>query len=168
MGAGLGLVLPIGTAHAQNVRLGSKTLDELGTCKAITTDAARLACFDRVSERILAARASGDLLALDRQKVVENKRRAFGLGGQTDKPLGGGSVDREIAVTKVDTKVSGVSQFGYGRYRLALANDTVWETIDPVAFEPRTGADITIRRAPLGGFRAMIDGGRSILIKRVR
>ncbi|MDE0879074.1 MAG: hypothetical protein OSB00_10495 [Sphingomonas bacterium] len=146
----------------------TKSLDELVTCKAIVIDAQRLSCFDRVSGKIVTARASGELLALDRQKVVANKRRSFGLSNQADAPLGERAVDKAIAVTQVDTTISGVRQSGYGRYRLDLANDTSWQTIDPPTLEPRVGAAITVKRASLGGFRATIAGGRSILVKRVR
>jgi hypothetical protein len=149
------------TAADQNA---TKSLDELVTCKAIVQDAARLACFDRVSGKIIAARASGDLLTLDRDKVVANKRRAFGLTKQGESPLG----ERAIDITKVDPTIAGVRQSGYNRYRLDLANDTSWETIDPPALEPQVGAPITVRKASLGGFRATIAGGRSILVKRLR
>jgi|CoawatStandDraft_6_1074263.scaffolds.fasta_scaffold07058_2 hypothetical protein len=167
---GLGALLCIcaATAQARDDTLASKTLDELKACKSVAADATRLACYDRASSLILAARESGDLLALDRKKVVENKRRAFGLAGQEDRPLGGGSVDREIVVTSLDSTIESVSSVISGRYHLVLADKTVWETTEPLMLVPRAGSPIHLKRASLGGYRASITGGRSVLVKRIR
>lgn len=155
-------------ASAQSDKLGSKTLDDLVTCKAIAGDAVRLACFDRVSGRIIAARASGDLLALDREKVVENKRRAFGLARAGDNPLGGGAADRLTKVAEVATTITLVKPSSYGRFLIQLANAMVWETIDPVTLPPHTGDPITIKKASFGGFRGAIGTSGPILMKRIR
>ena len=154
-------------ALARDDKLASTALDELSVCQAVVGDSSRLACFDRASRRILAARDAGDLLALDRTKVVENKRRAFGLMGQSDLPLGGGSVDREITVKKLETTIAAVTRSTAGRYRLRLADGTIWETVEPLMLEPRRGAAIVLNRATLGGYRASVAGGRSVLVKRI-
>ena len=90
------------------------------------------------------------------------------MGGEGTAPLGGGAIDRSIAVTQVDTKIVSVKEAGYARFRMQLANNTVWETIDPTSFAPRVGTAITLKRASLGGYRATIGDARSILVKRIR
>ena len=146
----------------------SKTLDALAECQAIPTDSARLACFDTAARQISNARKSGSLLALDREKVIEQKRRQFGLGDAASNPLGGGEADRVTKVTEVVTTISGVKPSSYARFSLQLANGTVWETIEPLSLMPRPGTAITIKQSGFGGFKATIKGERPILIKRQR
>lgn len=146
----------------------SKTLDVLAGCQAITTDPARLACYDAAASQIDGARKSGRLLALDRGKVVERKRQRFGLADAAQNPLGGGEADRLTKVTEVQTTIASVKPSSYARFSLQLANGTVWETIEPLTLAPRPGTAITIKQSGFGGFKASIRGERPVLVKRQR
>lgn len=146
----------------------SKTLDVLAECQAISADAARLACYDTAARQISSARKSGSLLALDRDKVIEQKRGHFGLADAGQNPLGGGEADRLTKVTEVQTTVVSVKPASYGRFLLQLGNAMVWETIEPLTLAPRPGTPITIKQAGFGGFKATIRGERPVLVKRQR
>ncbi|MES3152761.1 hypothetical protein [Sphingomonas faeni] len=146
----------------------SKVLDTLVACQAIRADDARLACLDEATTRILAARKSGELLALDRGKVIEQKRRSFGLADAGSNPLGGGEADRLTRVTEINTTVTSVQPAGYARFALQLANGTVWQTIEPLTLAPRPGTAIGIKQSGFGGFKATMKGERPILVKRQR
>ena len=162
-------VLPFSVAAmAQTDPDSSRTLDALSACQRIATDAARLTCFDEAAGQIANARKSGNLLALDRGKVVERKRQQVGLADAGHNPLGGGEADRLTRVTEVATTITAVKPAGYARFALQLANAMVWETIEPLSLEPRPGTAITIRQAGFGGFKASIPGERTILVKRRR
>jgi len=157
-----------GSARAQSVRDSAETLDALIACRAIAPDSARLACFDTAAGTIARARESGDLLALDRGKVIERKRQQFGLADAGQNPLGGGDADRATRVTELQTTITAAKPASYARFALQLANGMVWETIEPLSLQPRPGTAITIRQAGFGGFKASITGERAILVKRRR
>ncbi len=141
-----------------------RTLDQLAACRSISTDDERLACFDRVAATIDSARRDGDLILVDRKEVAERKRARFGLGTATA-DLGDGAVE----VNELDTTIRNAGPSSvYGRFNLALANGTVWQTVDALPVPPRPGTAIKLRTAPLGGYRASIAGGRGILVKRLR
>ena len=147
----------------------SRTVDELARCRTVATDAERLACFDRLAERIAAARSSGELLVLDRSRVVERKRARFGLANPEGDVFGGGEADRATRVTELDTSIAVAKPAAaFGRWNLQLANGSVWQSVDTLASPPKAGATIKLKTATLGGYRASINGGRSFLVKRVR
>lgn len=162
------VTLLVATA-AQDAADVSRTVDRLTECRAISADADRLACFDRLAARIAAARTSGDLLVLDRRQVVERKRRSFGLANPTSEVFGGGEADRATEVTQLDTTIRAAKPAAaYGRWNLELANGSVWQTVDTLSFPPKVAAPITLKTATLGGFRASINKGRTFLVKRLR
>lgn len=146
----------------------SKTLDALARCQEIPTNAARLTCFESSAREIAAARKSGKLLVLDRDIVVERKRQRFGLADARQIPLGGGKADRDTVVTEVRTTITAAKPAGYARFTLQMANNTVWETIEPLKLEPRPGTAIVIKQSGFGGLKATIAGERPVLIKRQR
>lgn len=155
-------------AAAQTGSDASKTLDALAECQKLPTDPARLACFESSAREIAAARKSGKLLALDRDVVIGRKRQRFGLADAGQSPLGGGKADRDIMVTEVHTTITTAKPAGYARFTLQLANNTVWETIEPLKLEPRPSTGIVIKQSGFGGLKAFISGERPILIKRLR
>lgn len=156
-------------ALAQDVPGSTRSVDELASCRAVTPGADRLACFDRATDRILAARRSGELLVLDRKQVTERKRRAFGLANPRAEVFGGGREDELTEVKEVETTIAiAAPAAAYGRWNLQLANGMVWQSIDTLSFPPKVGAPIKLKNASLGGFRASINGGRSFLVKRMR
>jgi hypothetical protein len=146
----------------------SKTLDVLAECQEVATDSARLACFDAAARQIASARKSGSLLALDRATVVASKQQRFGLADAAKNPLGGGEADQLTRVTGVKTTITGVNPSTYARFLIQLANNTVWETIEPLTLPPRPGTAVIIKQSGFGGFKASIAGERPVLVKRRR
>ena len=162
-------IIPPTPVAAQDGADVSRTIDRLTECRSITASDDRLACFDRLAERIASARRNGDLLVLDRRQVVERKRQRFGLANPTGDVFGGGDADRVTQVSELDTTIRVASPApAYGRWNLELANGSVWQSIDTLSFPPKATAPIKLRTAPLGGYRASINGGRSFLVKRLR
>lgn len=163
VGAGMGLaMLAAGSAGADDKTAVTRTVDAIDECRRISTDSERLACFDRAAAALVAARGKGELIVLDREKVVERRRQRFGLAMDSDPGINAAEVT-ELTLS-VRTARPAKSP---GRWDLELANGSVWQTIDPVRFAPKVGDEITLKIATMGGFRARIDG-RSVLIKRVR
>ncbi|MDD1452847.1 hypothetical protein NHF48_021050 [Sphingomonas sp. H160509] len=66
------------------------------------------------------------------------------------------------------TTITGVRASSYARYLIQLANNTAWETIEPLTLAPRPGTAVIIKQSGFGGFKALIDGERPVLVKRQR
>ena len=153
---------------AQTGSDASKTLDALAECEKLPTDSTKLVCFQSAAREIAAARKSGKLLALDRDNVVERRRQRFGLAHANQSPLDGGKADRDTMVTEIHTTITRAKPASYARFTLQLANNTVWETIEPLKTEPRPGTAIVIKQSGFGGLKATISGERPVLVKRQR
>jgi hypothetical protein len=149
-------------------QLSSRLMDALTDCRAVADPKARLACFDRATSAMVAARSTGEVLVVDRAKVVERKRERFGLATGSGDAFGGGAEDRATAVTRLDTTIAAARQVPGGRWNMELADGSVWQTTEPVRRPPTKGVKIVVNRASLGGYRAAICGNRPILVKRLR
>lgn len=138
-------------------------------CRAIAGDTARLACFDNAAASIDAAQAKGDLVVLDRKTVIARKQSRFGLPAAKTDLFGGGVADQATSFTQLDTTIRSARPAGsIGRWNVALADGSVWQTIDALPLPPKAGATIAVKQAPLGGYRATIARQRSVLVKRLR
>lgn len=144
-------------------------MDDLIACRAVHEDAGRLACFDRTAEKLAGARSSGDLMVLDRKTIVARKQQRFGLATPTSEMFGGGAADQATEVRQLDSKVvAAASAKVYGRFDVQLANGSVWQTVEPMAFAPKVGATVTVKEGALGSYRLSVSGDRSVLAKRIR
>lgn len=167
----LPLLLLMSPAMTQAQTRDDKTraVDEILACRDIRDDAGRLACFDRSTATLAGARASGELIVLDRKTVVARKQQQFGLANPSGDLFGGGEADRQTEVKQLDSKVvAAVAAKAYGRFDIQLANGSVWQTIDPLSFPPKVGADVTVKAGSLGSYRLSVAGERSVLAKRIR
>lgn len=164
------LVTPAAFAQSDGRSDGSsRVVDTMVACRTIVPDSERLACFDRAAGQVASARRSGELLVLDRSQVLERKRRVFGLANPLGDVFGGGDADRATQVTELITTIRAAAPASaYGNWQIELANGSLWQSIDTLMYAPKVGAPITLRRAPLGGYRASIGGARSFLVKRTR
>jgi hypothetical protein len=161
-------LLPAGLAGAADKPAPtSRIFDDLAACRAITVDAERLACFDRTAGNAVAARSKGDLLVLDREKVVERKRARFGLALSDGAVFGGGIEDKATEVTEVNSTIREVGDGPYSRYNVGLANGMVWQTTEPMRGVPKVGADVNLTNGLLGAFK-MRTGGQMVKVKRLR
>ena len=161
-------VLLAAPAQAQDNAGSTRLVDALAQCRSITGDTDRLACFDRSAAAVVAARQSGDLLVMDRTRVVERKRAGFGLAMDDTAMFGGGPEDKATEVREVDSTIQSVASGGYARFDMALANGSVWQTVEPVRFPPRAGQSINLTAGLLGSFKAKINDGAVVKVKRLR
>lgn len=155
-------------AAAQNKAQTSKVMDDLAACRAVAADAERLACFDRTAATLVAARTMGDLLVLDRERVVERKRARFGLALTDGAVFGGGIEDKATEVTEVNSTIREVADGPYSRYNIALANNMVWQTTEPMRMAPKVGAEVKLTEGLLGAFKMKVAGRETVKVKRTR
>ena len=149
-----------------------ESFEALVRCRAITDDAARLACFDTAAAALQAAQERRDVVVVDRQQVREGRRRLFGLTLPRIPIFGGGDDDDrdDDAVRSLESTISAVTQAGYGQYQVTLADNSVWVQTDnnTLAVPPRSGHRVVINRGALGSFMMRVNNQPGIRVRRVR
>ena len=139
-------------------------------CKQIADPTARLACFDGQVGKLEQATNSGDLVLADRATMKQARKGLFGFR-LPSLGLFGGNKDGSDAdeLSEIDTTVTSARQFGYGNWRLSLADGSVWEQTDDVKllFDPRKGSKVHIYKGALGTYRVNIEGQRALKMRRV-
>ena len=144
----------------------SPMVDALTACRAITENAARLACYDQASARLTEAVGKGEVIVMDQQEVKQTRRSLFGFNLPRLPLFRGDSGPDEDELT---AKIVSASRIGYDKYRLRLEGNGVWETTESSSriSVPRSGQSVLIKRGPLGSYMMRIDGQRAVRAKRV-
>lgn len=143
-------------------------------CRAITTDAERLACYDQAVGRLQQAQEAGDFAAVDAASVRQLERESFGFSLPSLPRLGlpsfrnGTNGEPAPTVETLTFEISRVIQSPSGRNAYIMSNGQVWRQIDT---EPnrqlRSGAQVTVRRASLGSFlMTTAAGGPAVRVRR--
>ena len=166
--AGLALAAPAWLADAAPAEPPAQ-FEAMLRCRAVTDDAARLACFDEAAAALDAAIASRDVVVVDRKQIRESKRTLFGLP-IPDLPLfgGGGDGPEEEEITSITGTVRSASRDGDGRWLVRLEEGSVWRQIDsrPLALRPKAGMEVEIDRGALGSYRMSVAGQPGIKVRR--
>ena len=163
---------------AQEAQSESDTLNRLLACRALSDDAARLACQDEHLNTFAQATETGRIVVVERRALREVERESFGLNLPSVGRLGGllrrrDSEEAATAVAEVETledgstatynasgsldslvgvPVSEVSMRG-GKLRITLANGQIWAQTDSTRL-PRISS-----RAVRDGLTADIESG---------
>jgi hypothetical protein len=160
----------VGAAAAQTPQGQDNALDRVYACAAITQEAERLACYDNAVGRLRQAQTSGDLVAVDRTRVEEIERDAFGFSLPSIPRLFGGRErdSSEPNVAEVAMEVARVSRRPDGSGVFTMTNGQVWTQIDGGNNRRvREGGAVTVRRAALGSFLMSVEaGGPAIRVRR--
>jgi hypothetical protein len=143
-----------------------ESLERLVACRAITDNAARLACYDSAAGALDSAERQGEVVVIDRAQVAETQRQLFGFEVPSLPRLFG---DREAApIEAIETTLQSASQVGDNRWVFRLADGGVWRQIDsePVRFQNRPGQEVRVRKASLGSFMLTVGGSRAVRVRR--
>lgn len=157
----------------------SRLIDHLAECREQSSDAQRLACFDRTVGALIDARRKKDIVVLDRAEVRKAKTSLFGFSLPSIKLFGGGDDDVQLKqlvgrMASVTTLPSGLLRFeiedvpAAGTVEAGGVNKSVWETIEQVMLPPRRGDTVTIKSGALGSYVATAPGRRSARVRRIR
>ncbi|MBI1188362.1 MAG: hypothetical protein GC206_13695 [Alphaproteobacteria bacterium] len=135
-------------------------LERVYACRAISDDAARLACFDAAATALQAAETAGEFAAVDRAQVQSVERDSFGFRIPSLAALvprfGGGEELPDVELT-----VERVVQRANGYHAFVMTNGQVWVQVSPErARNVSPGDTATIRRAMAGSFLMTSSGGR--------
>jgi hypothetical protein len=175
---------------------GGQALQPLFACRAITEDAARLACLDAAVAELQAASESGDVVAVDRQQIEAAEESTFGLSIPNfslpslrgDNPALAEAGDAEVhspdrVVTRNDDgdierieglAVTEVTINRAGRVEVTLANGQMWRQTDGTMVQgvrsgARPGLTANIRGGALGSyFMRLNNGGRWFRAERIQ
>lgn len=132
-------------------------------CATLADAVARLACYDRIFPPLIEAeRASAA------GKSTEELKAEFGLSVrevEERKP----DAERAQRIDRIEAKVSSVRNIQGGQRVVSLDNGQVWQLTEGGSKGPLSaGDDITIRRALMGSFILVTQGGVGLRARRVR
>jgi hypothetical protein len=151
-----------------------RVLQSFSRCRTIEPAAARLTCFEQATTALEREVKGKQVTILDREEVTKARKSLFGFTVPRIGLFGGGGDSRvaapeEAEFTELNTTIVSVRPSGNGRVELRLAqDDAVWVTTDPVAFPPKPGAKIRIRKGALGNYFLAIAGDRAVRGMRLR
>jgi hypothetical protein len=141
-------------------------IQRLLACRSVTDNAARLACFDKETQTVAGAFSTGDVVALDREKVRSTRRTLFGFHVPTLGNVFGGD-DSEIK--QVEGVVAAVDGNADGGYIFRLQDGARWSQTDgkPIALEPRRGDKVVIRRGAMGSYFLSVERQPGVRVERL-
>ncbi len=171
--AGCALVVPTaGTAAPRDQAVdegASRVVGELTACRSITDPTERLACFDRTSAALVAARENKSIVVVDRAEVRKVNRSLFGFALPNLNLFGKSDPSDEPPIPEITGKIVKTALAGRDLFSLTLEDGTVWRMSESLGrYPPNLGDKIRIVRGALGSFRATIAGGPYIQVNRIR
>ncbi|MEO8547463.1 MAG: hypothetical protein ABI422_03755 [Sphingomicrobium sp.] len=140
-------------------------LQRLLACRSQSDGAARLACFDRESGAAAQGFASGDIVAVDREKIRSTKRTLFGLSIPNLGIFG----DDESELKQVEGVLSGAGFNRDGGYIFRLQDGARWSQTDskPIAIAPRAGDKVVVKRGAMGSYFLSIGHQPGVKVQRL-
>lgn len=142
---------------------------DLQACRAIAAAAERVACYDSVTDKIVAARNAGDIRIIDREDVRKTRRQLFGITMPEVAMLKDEDAAVEGRAELFETTVASGRQTGASSWRFTTAEGAVWEINNP----PRKlapimpGDKVVFKKASLGYYFIRINGQIGVKGKRV-
>ena len=170
----LSLLAGSGAAHAQTAA-SSRVFEPFARCRAIASAQARADCFDAAARELEGAVKSKDITIVDRQEVRAARRSLFGFtlpriglfdGGDHNDD---GRMPAREEIKEIETTISSATVAANGRVEFRVADgNAMWTTTDPMAFPPKPGDKVRIRRGTLGNYFIAVAGQRSVRGMRLR
>ncbi len=170
-GPGLGVLLwaAVGTPALAQSKAGDvpAVMGRLLDCRKLTDEHGRLACYDAASDAVAASLNHGDIVAVDKDRIRQVKREAFGFTLPTLNLFERGE---KAAVETLSATVEAAHRRGDGAWVLELQDGAVWVQTDSEALSryPKKGSKAEIRKGAIGGFFINLDGQRAIRAKRTQ
>lgn len=139
----------------------------LKACRAITTDAERLACYDKAAQSVTKAQETGEVIIIDKQTARAARRQAFGLELPTLSILDKGADKAETE--KLQSMVKSARVDAEQRLVVTLEDGAVWRQIDDTMLgkPPKAGDMIEVRKAAMGSYMMKIGSQPAIRVRRM-
>lgn len=167
------LVLAAGTGQIAAAETPDP-MEPVYTCRSISSDAERLACFDKAVADLFDKHQAGTVTTIDTAAIETLEREAFGFTMPSLPSLfarrGDGEPQRagvdEVTEKVRSARIQNISK----RVIVTLENGQVWEQIDTQRVSSsslRRAQEARVRKAALGSFLMTIDGGVAFRVKRI-
>ncbi len=161
-------LLWVSPARAEPV---AKPLAALQQCRTVVDTQARLACYDKTADALLAATASGETVVIEREQLRSARKGLFGFSFPRIGFLDGNGSNGQPApeTTRLETKLTGVRSLGYGKWRFTIDGGALWETTETYQGfdDPAPGAAMVIEKGALGSYYAKIGKERRVQVRRI-
>lgn len=140
-------------------------MQRLFECKLIAERDARVDCYDAAMELLGAAERQGEIVVVERERVLEARRAVFGFSLPALPGLPGGEAE---ALNEVETKLERAAYVTGAGWTFHLADGSIWRQIDttPLEFRPQSGLPIKIRRAAMGSYMLKVADYPAVRAKR--
>lgn len=155
------------TASSQVQPDRASALKDASACRTISSDAARLHCYDQAVALLDSAEQTGEIVVLDRAQVRDANRQLFGF--QLTNPFAGRlGGDPEPEVEAIETTLTSATTMADGKWLFRLADGSTWRQVDSeaVRFANRQGTGVRIRRASLGSYMMTLERSRAVRVRR--
>ena len=142
-------------------------VSEMMGCRAMTDNAARLACYDRAVGQLQQAVATREVVIVSSTDVRKARRSLFGFA--LPKLPFFGEKDETAEVKEIRTKIASVRSLGYGKWEIRLEDGARWETTEGLREGdiPGAGDAIRITKGAFGNYFLSVSGGNSVRARRV-
>ena len=143
--------------------------DELATCRAIQSDAERVACYDAIADGQVEEKIVEEVVAIQAtaNEELPSAEEMFGqppddLNRESKDPDGSDEVDRVTAT------VTGVSLYKVDRVIVTLDNGQQWRQTSATTLRLSVDDKIEIRKGAIGSYRMTeLGGSRAMKVRRV-
>lgn len=164
MSAAIALALPV-TSSAQEDDAAPDHLQALDSCRNISENTARLACFDREVALVMAERESGAIKVVDAEDIRETRRSLFGFST----PKSGVFAPEGEEEKLLQSTITSLRQVRADYWEVTIAEGSVWRASDtPRRFKPKVGDPVELEEAALGSYWLRVDGKAGVKARRIR
>jgi hypothetical protein len=136
-------------------------------CRSIADATQRLACFDKTVGTLAAAETSGDVVVINRAKVEEVKRQAFGLPN-LDALKAFEIHTKAKPIEKISFVIANAHQNAAGHWRVTSTDGQVWVQVDSqdVYPEPAAGRSAVVYKGMIGSFFLKVGTDSAFRVRR--
>ena len=153
----------------QGQALGDDYLGALKTCRAISDEAERLACYDAKVGAMVTASDAGDMRIVDRDDIRRTRRQLFGFTLPDLDLLKGDTTDTQTG-DLFETTITGARRLSAKEWRFTTEEGAVWEiTSAPQRLAPiKAGDTVVFKGASFGFYFIRINGQMGVKGKRIQ
>lgn len=139
-------------------------------CKKLSDPEPRLACYDQKVAALEQAQADKQVVIADREQIKKARRGLFGFSLPKIKLFSGGDDDEEEEIKELNTTVKTARTNNKGFWTITVEDGAVWQQTESSRYtrEVKSGDKIRIKQAALGSYKANINGGLALRVRRVR
>jgi len=166
----IGLGALCSPASAQTAAAQEETPDflaDLKTCKDITDNERRLACYDASVGAVVEASDAGEVQIVDQEEVQSTRRGLFGFTLPKNGLFGNDNNDGELrTLESTITRVRGLAR---NSYIITIDEGSVWRINNAPSRlrPPRSGDEVVLKKAALGSYFIRIAGQTGVKGRRV-